>query len=225
MSKWFFIKFQTNKFIISDIISALNTLYSSWFNFVENFKFQLKNRHQDIDIDYNKHQRTFQRLKRGVLPENPLTVGEMNAAFAKEKIFKCYGQTLHIQNPHRFFDTAIETKDYSFSVFSSKATIELITANIPPAERHILMDATFRILPVGPFKQLLILYVRKQKQVSAFIRILRHVTIYLLFLRIFFSSWNLITFFVCVCYLRSFHLYMRWWRTNLKWLMNMCSNM
>lgn len=139
------------------------------FNTLKILHIYSKNRHQDVDIDYAKHQRTFQRIKRGVLPKSPLTVEELNAAFGDEKIFKCYGETLHLQNNYRFFDAAIETAEYSFSVFSSKATIELIKTNIPPAERHILMDATFRIVPVGPFKQLLILYVRKQKQVSGFI--------------------------------------------------------
>lgn len=139
-------------------------------------------RHQDVDIEYEKHQRTFQRIKRGVLPKSPLTIKELNAAFLDEKIFKCYGMTLHVQNNHKFFDAAIETENYSFSVFSSKATIELMKANIPPVDRHILMDATFRIVPVG------LLYVRKQKQVSENI-------CSIFFLRIF-LIWNVIFFLI-----------------------------
>lgn len=68
-----------------------------------------------------------------------------------------YGQAHHVNKKYRFFDAAIESPDHSFCVFSSKATIELILEKMPPAEREILMDATFRIVPIGQFKQLLIL--------------------------------------------------------------------
>lgn len=123
-------------------------------------------RHQNVDIDYKKYERTFQRIKRGVLPKNPTKIKEIVDSFNEETILKTYGHTLHMEISYKFYDGAIETDDYSFCVFSSKANIGLITENIPVASRHILMDATFKICPTGPFKQLLIIYIRKQRNVS-----------------------------------------------------------
>lgn len=71
----------------------------------------------------------------------------------------------------RFFDTAYECKDYAYCVLSSKQTIELVENNMKANERHVLMDATFRITPVGPFNQLLILYIRKHKKACQHIQI------------------------------------------------------
>lgn len=120
-------------------------------------------------MDFDKKKRTLQRLKRGVLPKNPTSVEEIVAAFNDEAIAKTYGRTLHKDNNFAFYDGAIETKKYSFCVFSSKETVRLIEENIPMSEREILMDATFRIVPVGPFKQLLILYIRRYKKVCFYL--------------------------------------------------------
>lgn len=122
-------------------------------------------RNQDATIDYNSKKRTIQRLKRGILPRNPTTVDAIQKAFDDAKVMATYGHSLHVDKPFRFFDGTVETKDYSFCVFSSKATVQLIEKKIEISKREILMDATFRIVPVGPFKQLLILYIRKQKKV------------------------------------------------------------
>lgn len=122
--------------------------------------------HQNVDIDFKKYERTFQRIKKGCLPTNPTTIAEIIAAYEKDSIITSYGQTLHVDKTYRFYDGVFESPDHSFCVFSSKATIELITEKMPIAERHILMDATFRVVPIGPFYQLLILYIRKNKHVS-----------------------------------------------------------
>lgn len=122
-------------------------------------------RNQNANIDFNRKKRTIQRLKRGVLPQSPKTVAEILAAFDKSAVFDTYGKSLHEGEDLPFFNGAIETKDFSYCVFSSRKSIELIEKYIPVPERHILMDGTFRIVPVGPFKQLLILYIRNQKKV------------------------------------------------------------
>lgn len=106
-----------------------------------------------------------QRLKRGILPPSPTSVSEILSAYEIPDIFNVYGVSIH-GNEYVFYNGAVETTQYSFCVFSSKKTCELIERNIPPAERHILMDATFRTVPKGPFKQLLLMYIRKGKQVE-----------------------------------------------------------
>lgn len=132
------------------------------------FIISLCNSNQDASLDYKSKKRTIQRLKRGILPKNPTTVNEIKTAFSDEKIFHTYGHSLHTNEKYLFYDGAVETDKYSFCVFSSKLTVKLIAENIPISERDILLDATFRIVPVSVFTQLLIVYVRKQKKVCGF---------------------------------------------------------
>lgn len=115
-------------------------------------------------MDFHSIERTMQRMKRGILPPSPSSVSEILSAYEKPEIFNVYGVSLH-GTEFVFFNGAVETAQYSFCVYSSKKTYDLIEKNIPPAERHILMDATFRTVPKRPFKQILILYIRKGKQV------------------------------------------------------------
>lgn len=125
-------------------------------------------RNQHANIDFNKKKRTIQRLKRGVLPKNPTTVAEILAAFEDPAIFDTHGKTLHENENFPFYSGAIETDKFSYCVFSSPKTVQLVEQHIPIAKRDILMDATFRIVPVGPFKQLLIFYIRSYKKVFAY---------------------------------------------------------
>lgn len=132
-------------------------------------------RNQGASINLEKVERGLQKIKKGALPVIPSTVDEINEAFSKECVFDTYGSTLQtidldgrdLEKKHSFFDGAFENKakQFSFCVFSSKATIQLIKRHIPVHQRHILMDATFRVVPMGKFKQLFILYIRKHKKV------------------------------------------------------------
>lgn len=123
-------------------------------------------RHQNADIDYNKIKRTLQRDKRGILPKNPTTVEDIIAAFDDPAVLETYGRSADKNEPFKFYDGVIRTNKYSFCVFSSKKTIDIMNEHIPINVREIFMDATFGIVPVGPFKQLLIIYVRMHKKVT-----------------------------------------------------------
>lgn len=85
-----------------------------------------------------------------------------------------------LEQKYKFFDGAFEhkKKKFAFCVFSSKATIKLIKEHIPLSDRHILMDATFRVVPIGQFNQLFILYIRKNDKVKFYY--------FVLFLQLFF---------------------------------------
>lgn len=118
---------------------------------------------------FTKKKRTLQRLKRGVLPKNPTSVADILSALIDKAVLDTYGKTIHENENHKFYNGAVETSKYSFCVFSSPKTAQLMQQHIPTAERDILMDATFRIVPVGPFKQLLILYIRYNNKVFTYI--------------------------------------------------------
>lgn len=102
------------------------------------------------------------------MPKSPETIDGINDAFTVEDIKQNFGMSLHKPTNHPFFNGAVDAGSHSFCVFSSKATIDLVCDpdNMPEDERHILMDATFKIVPTSVFKQLLILYVRIKFEVS-----------------------------------------------------------
>lgn len=52
----------------------------------------MTNRHPDVDIDLAKHERTLQRVKRAILPNNPKPVDKINATSVKADIMKIYEQ-------------------------------------------------------------------------------------------------------------------------------------
>lgn len=62
---------------------------------------------------------------------------------------------------------------YAFCVFKSQYTIDLMNKHMPNfEERDILLDATFKCCPFGPFNQLLLLYFRYQDKVFPFAYVL-----------------------------------------------------
>lgn len=120
-------------------------------------------------------------MKKQSVPKSPTSVAAILELFGKEDIMKSFGSTFSGDSDendglsdgvHKFFDTAVEKDGYSFCIFSSKPIIGLIETHIPRHLWHILMDATFKTVPVGPFNQLLILHIRKSHQVYPFAFIL-----------------------------------------------------
>lgn len=122
-------------------------------------------RYPKSSVRYSQVYRTLQRIKKGVLPKNPVSIQEINEAFRDPEILKSFGNAYGIEE--KFFDAAVETDNFSYCIFSSKKMINLINTRIAPNKRHILLDATFRTVPFGPFTQLLIFYVRVDHQVSS----------------------------------------------------------
>lgn len=100
------------------------------------------------------------------MPKNPENVEAINEAFEDANIFKVFGQTAHKVDPERLFDGAIRKETHSFCVFSSKKIIKMVEENVD--EYHVLMDATFKIVPIGQFQQLLILYFRIKHEACFF---------------------------------------------------------
>lgn len=124
-------------------------------------------RYPNSNLRFAKIQKTLQRIKNGVLPKNPSTVQQINAAFEQPEILQAFGHTFGENGTKDiFFDTAVDTDDFKYCVFSSKKMIRVINEHIPKDKLHLLMDATFRTVSLGPFNQLLIIYVRIKHQVS-----------------------------------------------------------
>lgn len=108
-----------------------------------------------------------QRIKNGVLPVNPATPNDIISIFKNSEIMDAFGYTFgEGRTKNIFFDGVEQTSQFSFCVLSSKFMINLINTHISDDKIHILMDATFKTCPLGPFNQLLIVYVRKLHQVK-----------------------------------------------------------
>lgn len=128
-----------------------------------------------MSLSLDKIERGLQKIKKGALPKTPETIEDINGTFKQESVIESYGTTLQtvdsdgneLTQKYSFFEGAVENKrqQFSFCVFSSKATVKLINEYIPIGERHILMDGTFTVVPLGKFNQLFILYIRKQSKV------------------------------------------------------------
>lgn len=53
-----------------------------------------------------------------------------------------------------------------FTLFASLQMIDLIRQYIPPHSRRYMMDGTFDIIPLGPYYQLLLIYIEYRNNVS-----------------------------------------------------------
>lgn len=115
----------------------------------------------------------FQRIRQKQFPLPPKNVTEINDAFANHEIMNEFGMSNHT-NSSPFFKTAFECLEYKYCILASDAIIDLITENIPEANREYFMDATFRIVPNtnGIFNQLLIIYVQHMSKLIPFIHVL-----------------------------------------------------
>lgn len=122
-------------------------------------------RNQSAQLELKTLVRNCQRIKRGALPSNPVDVEAINTAFESKEILSSFGFTADDEDPRKFFDGAVRCENHSFCVFSSKGICDAYAENVPVGERHILMDATFKIVPIGDFQQLLILYFRIKHEV------------------------------------------------------------
>lgn len=128
------------------------------------FKFRFQEESQNIS--FPKIQRGLQYLvsKRFIAsPKTPLNVIE---SFQLESVWNNFGLSKDEVNPRHFYTACIFENEYSFCLFSSLKSIDLVKENIPPGNRTYLMDATFSMVPQGCFKQHLVIYILYFDEVS-----------------------------------------------------------
>lgn len=107
-------------------------------------------RNPGVTLDYFKYERTLQLIRSASFPKNPLTCDEIVDAFKDKNIMDAIGRSQHVAKDV-FYDGVVQTEHYSFCVFSSKYMIQMIENHIEVDRRHYLLDATFKVVPVGPF--------------------------------------------------------------------------
>lgn len=115
-------------------------------------------------MTFKSIQRTLQQIRCDSVLRSPTTVNEIFATYADPTIFEEYGKSKH-DKKNIFFKTAYHCAQFSYCVFASESIISTINASIPVENRRYLMDATFKIVPDGIFKQILIIYVEHLEKV------------------------------------------------------------
>lgn len=115
-------------------------------------------RNQDSSLKFNTVRRSLQRKRAGSMPPSPTSAAEILAAFDDPEIMETFGNSKHNES-RPFFMTAYEEEKFSYCIFASKASIDLVHGYIEEKDRCFLADATFKVVPDGIFRQLLIVFV------------------------------------------------------------------
>lgn len=104
--------------------------------------------------------RQLRRIKNVAYPKSPETCEEVIQLFHSKRIMEKYGWNLKGSEPFYVGGQATESHDHDFCLFASKESMKLLEKHIPPFQRTYLMDATFKIVPHGSFRQLLIIHIQ-----------------------------------------------------------------
>lgn len=116
-----------------------------------------------LQLQYAKRQRTYQRHQRKGIPKNPKTVDEVRNYFDQDEIRTKFGKTLHKDGPLPFYKDTVITLMFSYVIFCSESILQNL-----PSVRRLFIDGTFKVVPAGPFKQLLIIGIEYDGHVSRF---------------------------------------------------------
>lgn len=103
-------------------------------------------------------ERQLRRIKNVSSPQAPRTCDEIMQLFNSEQMMAKYG--LNLRGTQPFYIGGEDTETHSFCLFASNESIKLAEENIEPNQRTYLMDATFKIVPKGRFRQLLIIHIQ-----------------------------------------------------------------
>lgn len=82
--------------------------------------------------------------------------------------------------PKSFFKHAHNAKSFSYVIFGSENVMDTIKQRIPVERIKILLDATFKVCPYGPFNQLLIIHIEHLNEVCVFIFLVSNIDVILM---------------------------------------------
>lgn len=124
-----------------------------------------------MKISFAKVSRAMYTARQKALPKSPTNAIEIEEAFRNEYVHKNYGMTRRFNADEKrdFFKHAFECDDFAYCVFASDDVIKAITENVPIENRNLFADGTFKITPIGIFKQVLILFCKINESVSFFL--------------------------------------------------------
>lgn len=110
-------------------------------------------------------ERHLRRIKNETFSASPTNGAQIIEIFSDEGMLHLFGKTKH-DEPAIFYRGTLVHESYTTTFFSSEKIQTLIAVNINEGQRKYLMDATFKIVPVGCFHQILIFYIEHLEHVS-----------------------------------------------------------
>lgn len=111
--------------------------------------FSIFDRYPTATIDNAKHRPYINKLKIGKYPASPQSSWDIINQFQDHDIRNRFG---------KYYKSTQMGNEFSFTMFYSQKMLNRMKYFIND-KREILMDATFKVVPKGIYKQLLILYV------------------------------------------------------------------
>lgn len=109
--------------------------------------------------------RNLSRYANETYPSNPNSFAGVYNAFKNPEIFAEYGENMR-KTEDFYIGTVVNEPMYSFTLFGSMEAIKLIEKNIEPENRRYMLDGTFSIKPIGPYYQVLVIYIEVENDVS-----------------------------------------------------------
>jgi hypothetical protein len=118
----------------------------------------LRNQVATSKLEFTKMERNLRRCKLQSFPSSPLNAASVTESFQLGNVNRIFGQSRH-DVPRQFYKGSLVKPSFECTFFASESIIEIIKTSIPKGKRQYFLDATFKIVPFGSFKQILILYV------------------------------------------------------------------
>lgn len=112
--------------------------------------------------------RNLHKIRSKCLPPCPKDISQIVDAFQTEYVRNNYGLTIRNQAALQtmFFHRAFEGDDFAYCMFISQDIVKAIKQHIAVENRQYYLDGTFGVVPMGIFKQLLIIHINFMGQVS-----------------------------------------------------------
>lgn len=107
-------------------------------------------------VQFGRMRRSLNKNRKKGIPNNPKTVQEVESFFADPTV-----QSKLFGNSSSFYKCTIITEVFAYVIFAS----ESILSNLPFVQKY-LIDGTFKVVPAGPFKQLLTISLEDEQHVS-----------------------------------------------------------
>lgn len=141
--------------LVKDKCADISTLINERKQSFRDIFYSIVSKYPRVQLNFYTHERSLQTIRNNALPRNPKTANDISEIFGREDVMALLGTT---KDDKPFYNGAFESQEFSFCMFSSPTTIELLEKNEKYGERVMMMDGTFAVVPIGSFNQLFIIY-------------------------------------------------------------------
>lgn len=118
----------------------------------------------DLTLNFATMSRNLYRIRSQSMPPSPKTAVEVERHYRDKKTMNDFGTSLFTNDeiptlPTKFYRCVHKCDSFSYCIFASPSIIYHIEREIDVKRRNYLLDATFKVVPLGEFNQLLIIHI------------------------------------------------------------------